>query len=405
MHRSLFAKRLLFKPGWSLVLLTVFITLAWGSTPQADSAAERQRAIELFDSLDVQALPLLEKVALSYPNDPAVLSRLGFALFANSMDQRDPAMRQKTMDRARAILLKSRTLGDNNSLSTLALDTLAHPELGQVSLPGFKSAIAAIREGEAAFRRRDMDKALAAYKRAYDLYPRLYEASLFAGDVEFIKGKNSNDVQFRNTHLEAAGTWFAKAIAINPERSTAYQYWGDALDAQGKMNEALERFLDAIIADPYSGMPYAGLTQWAQRHRAKLGHPQIEPTNASPASLNSADGSSNWSIYTATRAAWARSEFFKNYPGERQYRHSLKEETTALRMVAEASARDLKSGKVKTLEPSLAMLVKLNEDGFLEPYVLFARPDEGIVRDYAAYRATNRDQLKRYWIYVVILPG
>ena len=51
------------------------------------------------------------------------------------------------------------------------------------------------------------------------------------------------------------------------------------------------------------------------------------------------------------------------------------------------------------------MLVKLNEDGFLEAYILFAHPDQGIVRDYAAYRKDNREKLRRYWSEVVIMRG
>jgi hypothetical protein len=47
----------------------------------------------------------------------------------------------------------------------------------------------------------------------------------------------------------------------------------------------------------------------------------------------------------------------------------------------------------------------LNEAGLLEAFVLFARPDQGIVRDYAAYRATNRDKLRRYWLEVAIIKG
>jgi hypothetical protein len=103
-----------------------------------------------------------------------------------------------------------------------------------------------------------------------------------------------------------------------------------------------------------------------------------------------------------TRIAWAKGEFRKNYPDEEVYRHSLKEEAAAFRMVAEAAANDLKSGKVKALELSLEMLVKLNETGLLEAYILFARPDQGIAHDYAAYRAANRDKLRRYWLEVVI---
>jgi len=72
-------------------------------------------------------------------------------------------------------------------------------------------------------------------------------------------------------------------------------------------------------------------------------------------------------------------------------------------MVAEFAARDLKSGKIKALEPSLGILVKLNEDSLLESYILFARPDQGIVRDYPSYRAANRDILRRYWLDVGIV--
>ena len=74
-------------------------------------------------------------------------------------------------------------------------------------------------------------------------------------------------------------------------------------------------------------------------------------------------------------------------------------------MVAEACAKDLKSGKVKELEASLETLVKLNDAGLLEAFILFARPDAGIARDYPAYRATNRDKLRRYWLEVAIIPG
>ncbi|MDX6578337.1 MAG: hypothetical protein QOE96_4290, partial [Blastocatellia bacterium] len=90
------------------------------------------------------------------------------------------------------------------------------------------------------------------------------------------------------------------------------------------------------------------------------------------------------------------------YPDEKVYRHSLKEEAAALRMVAEFAAKDLKSGKVKTLEVSLENLVRVNDAGLLEPYILFARPDQGIARDYAAYRKANRDKLRRYWLEIAI---
>jgi len=46
--------------------------------------------------------------------------------------------------------------------------------------------------------------------------------------------------------------------------------------------------------------------------------------------------------------------------------------------------------------------MKLSDAGLLEAYILFARPDKGIARDYAPYRKANREKLKRYWMEIVI---
>jgi len=410
-NSSLIAKRT------AIIFALAFIVSSFVTAKaQTQDPAERKRAIDAYESQNmVAALPLLEKVAAAYPNDPVILSRLGFALYANSLDQKDPAARQKMRDRARAVLLKSQSLGDDSNLTKMTLDGLSVPDASQIPFSQIQTAEAAIREGEAAFMRGDMDKAIAAYKRALEADPNLYDAALYAGDAEFKKGYNSTDPQFRNVHFNAAGVWFAKAVAINPNRETAYRYWGDALNAQGKSAEACEKFVEAIIAEPYSRNPYVGLQQWAQAHKVPVGHPRIVPPNSTttqgqtttltidPRTLNSNDGANNWLMYDLTRMAWQKSDFFKAYPEEKAYRHSLKEEVAALRMVAEAAAKELKSGKIKALEPSLDSLVQLNDAGLLEAFVLFARPDQGIARDYPAYRAANRDKLKKYWLEVAII--
>ena len=382
---------------------------------QPQDPSERQRAVELYEANNlVAALPLLERVAAANPNDPVILSRLGFVLYANSVDVKDPALRQKMRERARTTLLRSQSLGDNSNLTRMALDAVSAPDGTQVPFSDIKTAELAIREGEAAFMRGDMDKAIAAYKRALEADPQLYDAAVYAGDAEYKQANNSTDPQYRSDHFDAAGIWFAKAIAINPDRETAYRYWGDALEAQGKINEARDKFVDAIVAQPYTRNSFVGLTQWATRHKVALGHPKIEPPNSTrsengkttlsidPKTLSSNDGSNNWLMYDLTRIAWSKADFSKNYPEEKVYRHSLKEETAALRMVAEAAAKDLKSGKVKSLEASLDNLIKLNDAGLLDAFVLFARPDEGIVRDYVAYRRNNREKLRRYWLEIVI---
>jgi tetratricopeptide (TPR) repeat protein len=409
---TLTAKRIFLNISlWMIAALACSVVMP----AQAQDPSERQRALELYEANNlVAALPLLERVAAANPSDPVVLSRLGFALYANSVDVKDAALRQKMRERARTTLLRSQSLGDNSNLTRMALDALSAPDGTQVPFSNIKAAELAIREGEAAFMRGDMDKAIAAYKRALESDPQLYDAAVYAGDAEYKQAHNSTDPQYRSDHFDAAGVWFARAIAINPDRETAYRYWGDALEAQGKINEARDKFVDAIVAQPYTRNSFVGLTQWAGRHQVALGHPKIEPPNSTrtengkttlsidPKTLNSNDGSNNWLMYDLTRIAWSKADFFKNYPEEKIYRHSLKEETAALRMVAEGAARDLKSGKVKSLEASLNNLIKLNDAGQLEAFVLFARPDEGIVRDYVAYRRDNREKLRRYWLEVVI---
>ena len=412
MYQSLTAKRI-FLNG-CLTIAAAFVFSA-GAFAQIQDPAERQRALDLYESSNyAAALPLLEKVSAVNPNDIAILSRLGFVLYASSTTEKDAALRQKIRERARVILSRSKSLGDDSNLTAIALDALSRNDASDVPFSSIRSAEAAIREGEDAFVRGDLDKALSSYQHALELDPKLYEAPLYAGDMEFKKAHNSTDPQYRSDHFDAAGAWFAKAIAIDANRETAYRYWGDALDSQGKTTEARDKFVDAIVAEPFARSAYVGLTQWADRHKAVLRHPKIEPPNSmrtegnqttltiDPRTLNSTDGSNEWLMYNLTRVAWSKGDFFKNYPDEKVYRHSLKEEAAALRMVAEFAAKDLKSGKVKSLEPSLAMLVKLNDDGFLEAYVLFAHPDQGIARDYESYRAANRDKLRRYWSEVVI---
>ena len=417
-YQSLTAKRFLLNPCLLLIVSLCVTATISGSPQQIDYAAERQRAIALYDQNKfADAIPILEHLVKVKTDDVAVWERLGWATVVVSASMQDPAQRKSARERARAAFRRAQELGDDSDLLKQGLATLAGPDPADLAFSLNKEADTAMREGEAAHARGDLDQALAKYKRALEFDPKLYEAALFAGDMEFKKGYTSTEPQYRSAAFDRSGIWFAKAIAIEPNRETAYRYWGDALDAQGKIIEARDKFVEAIIADPYNRNPYVGLTQWAQRHKARLGHPKIEPPtppttqngqatiNVDPRTLNSTDGSNNWLMYSLTRAAWSKTDFFKNYPTEKVYRHSLKEEASALRMVAEACAKDLQSGKVKTLESSLAMLVKLNEDGFLEAYVLFAHPDQGIARDYSAYRATNREKLKLYWLNVVIIPG
>jgi tetratricopeptide (TPR) repeat protein len=415
---SLTAKRIFLN---AILLLTVSASLSVTNAAlaqQTDYEAERQRAMDLFDEQKfAAAMPILEKLVKIKTDDSTVWERLGWSTMVVAASIKDPTERKQARERARQAFLRAKELGDNSNLLLTGLEAVSGPDPGDLTLSKNQQAETAMREGEDAHSRGDLDTALSKYKRAFELDPALYEASLFAGDMEFKKGYNSTDPQYRSEAFDRAGTWFAKAIAVDANRETAYRYWGDALDAQGKAGDARDKFVDAIVAEPYKRRTYEGLSQWAERHNVEVGHPKIDQPPPSmkseksgeqttividPSKLDSKNPAHYWSFYDLTRATYKTASFAKEYPAEKEYRHSLKEEATALRIVAEISSKDLKDGKVKSLDESFSNLIKLNDAGLLEAYILFVRPDQGIARDYDTYRNTNREKLRRYWLEVVI---
>jgi len=421
-NQSLTAKRIFLN---ACLLLTISLSLsAIVFAQQTDYDAERQRALDLYDQNKfVEVIPILEKLTKIKSDDSVVWERLDWATMVVAGSIKDPAQRKQVRDRARAAFMRAQELGDTSNLLKAGLEGLSGPDPSDVTFSSNKDADAAMREGEEAHSRGDLDRALAKYGRALELDPKLYEAALFAGDMEFKKAYNSTDPKYRSDAVDRAGVWFAKAIAIDSNRETAYRYWGDALEMQGKTESARDKFIDAIVADPYNRSPYVGLTQWAQRHQVQLGHPRIDiPTTVTsnkPGEINITiddmtlkgkdDGSSAWLMYSIARANWmnkkdgTRSDkFARAYPNETAYRHSLAEEADALRLVVESLNTQTKEKPGMKLTPSLENLVKLSNAGLLEAYLLFVRPDNGIARDYESYRAANRDKLRRYWLEVVI---
>ena len=142
-----------------------------------------------------------------------------------------------------------------------------------------------------------------------------------------------------------------------------------------------------------------GLTQWAEGNDLKLTIPQIKSPNSirtkgnatnitiDSDSLKKKDGSSAWFGYEISRAAWRTEKYQKEKFPDGKYRHSLEEEAAALRMVAELARSESK--KVKSLAPDLQILLKLDAQKLIEPYVLFHMADEEVAQDYGKYRETN----------------
>jgi tetratricopeptide (TPR) repeat protein len=402
---------------WASLLLCLSLCAPMLSFAQAtDYEAERARALQLYnENKFIEALPLLEKLSAAKPTDVVVLSHYGYALFASTATINNAEQKKKTRQRVRQLLLKAKELGDNSELTRAGLQALSADEGGNFDYSAKKEADTAMREGEAAFVKGDFPTALAAYDRALKADPTLYEAALFKGDI-----------YYKSNQPDKAGEWFAQAIKINPNRETAYRYWGDSLMREAKMNEARDKFVEAFIVEPYNRLARNGLIQWAQQNKTQLAHPDIEiPSSVSSSKPGEVsitldekvldgkdDGSSSWMMYGAARAGWMgdkkggrglSEKFAKAYPNEKTYRHSLAEELDALRFVI--TVLNESKEKRKSLSPSLATLIKLNNAGMLESYILLARADQGIAQDYANYLKTNRDKLRRYVVDYILTGG
>jgi hypothetical protein len=379
------------------VVLWVSVSAAFAS---AADHPDRARALDLareYRYLD--ALPLLEQLAAAMPDDVETLEAYGMALLVQAATLDSDEARRQTRLRGRAALLRARDLG-----STRPIDALLSvvPEDGSDTRFSAQPAIeAAIREGEAAFSRRDFDAALAAYQRALILDPRQYAALVFSGDVYYA----------RKAYDDAA-KWFARAVDTAPDRETAYRYWGDALLRQGRIAQARTRFIEAIVAEPYARLSWTGLRNLSMATRVQVVRPRVwvppVKMDADGGVTISADPSQPGTTATLTatlayanvRTAWRKTRFAEVFPGEATYRHSLSEEVEALT----AAARIIRGMGRDPNDVGVANLIKLESAALLPAHVLLLAANADIARDYLAYRASNRDKLRQYLDEFLIPP-
>jgi tetratricopeptide (TPR) repeat protein len=359
-------------------------------------ASDRARALALVaEHRDLEALPLLEALAKADPADREIHERLAQVLVTQSATvapKEGAALRR----RARGILLELKKTGTVGDLSEVFVEGIP-PDGGMPKFSTKADVQETLKEGEAAFARRDFEAARTAYQRALRLDPGSYTAALFVGDTYFAQGR-----------LREARTWFARAIVADPDREAAHRYLGDVHVRAGRPSSAHLCYVDAVLAEPYKRHTWVALARWAEANKVTLSHPRIVPEELEPDVKDKAkaadatkpgtphDGRSEWHRYAETRAAWAKSRFKAAHPSEPAYRHSLDEEVDALRQVARAVEADIKSGRVKNPHPCFTKLIELDKEGLLEAHVLYARPDEGISLDYDRYRASHRGELRRY---------
>jgi tetratricopeptide (TPR) repeat protein len=199
--------------------------------PNFDS--ERKQANELFlAQKPLEALPLYEDLCHQDPTVAVFAERHGAGLLAKQATLSDPAAQLKVRLQAINELKRAQSLGDNSAYIRAVLSAGAKTIQGAIiagipltvgyTYAGKPDAQAVFHQAEAAFGRSDWAGAVKLYTQAAALDPAWYDAALYAGDTYF-RLKNGPD----------AGIWFAKAIAIDPDRETAYRYWGDALFQTG----------------------------------------------------------------------------------------------------------------------------------------------------------------------------
>ncbi len=210
-----------------------------------------------------EALPLYEDLAKAHPNEMVYAERLADCLGAEAAQLSDPAAVKAVRMRMRDAAKRAVELGDTAEYMKI----MANIDPDQPLYDGIAGAgKTLLAEAEKAFTAGDYQTAMAKYQAAAEADPKLYEAPLFAGDTAYTQGD-----------LRTAAIWFSRAIEVDPNRETAYRYWGDAILKYGNDPAAArEKFIDALVAEPYNKLAWQGIKQWAQIEKAVVQAPKID---------------------------------------------------------------------------------------------------------------------------------
>jgi len=352
----------------------------------------RQKASELFEQgKRLEALPLLEELVRTNPNDSPMLVALAACLIEHAATLPDQEGGGRERLRARELLDRAWDLGNHSTLAMNLSQLLKQlPENGGIKFSDNPQVEQAMRAGEAAFSRRDFNEALKDYSKALELEPGNYSAALFIG--------NTYDKQ---TAFAKGAEWYERAILLDPNVETAYRYYADMLAKKGDMAKARIMLIRAAVAEPYNRIVWRELHAWASLNRTRINEVLVgvPPTS---------DTLAIWQAYRQVRARWQAGGEFKNrFPDEKEYRHSLAEESEALTTTAKNLERlnsDKNFGELIRSDQSLGLLLKLYQADLIEPYVLFSLGDAGIARDYEGFRAKNRNRLEEYLDKFVVPP-
>jgi len=383
-----------------VALLCVFVVNAHAYGPAKLSEAQERQREEAYALGTQGRIPEAKKILSNLlkvaPDDGGILFRYGYILYLEAAAEPNVKKADKLRKQARPYLVRAQQSGlDQPLIGQLLAEIAEDGSVGPKQYSANGEANREMHEGELAFHRRDYASALKHYTRALELDERLYSAALFIGDTYFVQGNNL-----------AAAEWFTKATVIDPNSETAHRYLGDTLMRQGAIRQAGASYIDAVLAEPFTGLPWRQLREWAARNQLSSNHPAQGIPHASitikadkvELGVDPAGGTLGmaYGIVLAAEAQKALGE-------SRAYRHSLEIETKALRAlleIGEVLLADPKQAAEQKASPFLLTQVEelkqVQAAGLLEAYVFLVRANNGIAVDYPAYREANREKLVRY---------
>jgi len=344
------------------------------------------------DQRFAEAVPDFEIVVKAIPDEPKIRFMYGWCLLAKSKQVSNTDEAKQFSSKALEQFKEAKRLGFNDQTNDALIGMLSGapaPTGGEPAYSKIPEAEKAMMEAEALFAQSKYDDAIKLFEKALSLDPKLYQAAVSGGDCFLAKGD-----------LETAEKWYQRAIAIDPNRETAYRYSGTPLMKQKKYDEARDRYIEAYIVEPYNSMSRRGIGQWSQITGKELSHPKVEIPDVtfdakgkavpkSPIDAKDKDASP-WLAYLAARESWKNEKFAKTFPREKQYRHSIQEETESLRAAIKAATDQ------KSTNKQFEILSRIDKEGLLEAYVLLAIADDGISEDHPEYLKNNRPKLRQY---------
>lgn len=352
------------------------------------------KAMLLFNQEQfAEAVPHFEIVVKAMPNEAKIRFLYGFCLLAKSKQVSDTAEAKKLSGKALEQFKEAKKLGlnepTNDSLIAILSGQPSSGTGGSLNYSANPQAEKLMIDAESLFAQSKYDEAIKLFEQALLVDSKIYMAGTSGGDSYVAKGDWEN-----------AEKWYQKAIAIDPNRETAYRYSATPFMKQKKYDLARDRYIEAYIVEPYSSMSSRGINQWAQVTGKNLGHPDVaipeftfdnkgKAIPKSPIIVNDT-AMSPWLTYFTIRESWRNEKFSKAFPKEQQYRHTLLEEVESLRAVVKA-AQDQKSPN-KQFE----ILDRLDKEGLLEAFILLAAADEGTSLDHSEYLKNNRPKLRQY---------